>query len=383
MDDSFDYDEFIKYLKEQINSSENQEINGFEALYDFYIDFPPEYLDENESEFFREEIDNLAQDSIDYIQNLLQERESSWLEIKGQKWKGRAEELNDNVNDNESSLAKVLTSSDKALLQYTANEIDNDRRKRLVNLYNNKVSSLGTDAEKYQITKLIVDKFTYLENEKDEHEIYFIMAGELGVKQNDKGCYRYFEKVAKQYRSKYEYELAAEYFNKAIDAAEKCHEDFNLILELVRSVRIQYELSANEEKAAEAYLKENEIKYRTCNSKRSKFVHCILKNTSDYCQNPYKVAKWSIIVVCVSTLIFSIFGIKGPCGEQSFWYENKEWFEVLWDSLYFSIITFTTLGYGDFSPNGIVSRVFAELLAISGLLLTSLFLVSLVRKYGR
>ena len=52
------------------------------------------------------------------------------------------------------------------------------------------------------------------------------------------------------------------------------------------------------------------------------------------------------------------------------------------ESLYMSIITFTTVGFGDYLPLG-GSRIFASLEALSGILLAPLFLVALTRRYLR
>jgi voltage-gated potassium channel Kch len=53
------------------------------------------------------------------------------------------------------------------------------------------------------------------------------------------------------------------------------------------------------------------------------------------------------------------------------------------EALYFSIVTITTLGYGDYVPSNALTRIMASLQALSGLFFTSLFLVALVRRYGR
>lgn len=54
----------------------------------------------------------------------------------------------------------------------------------------------------------------------------------------------------------------------------------------------------------------------------------------------------------------------------------------LLESLYLSIITYTTVGYGDYLPVGWV-RAVAALEALSGILLTPLFLIALTRRYLR
>lgn len=64
----------------------------------------------------------------------------------------------------------------------------------------------------------------------------------------------------------------------------------------------------------------------------------------------------------------------------------KEIYPTIFDfgkCLYFSIITSTTVGYGDMSPNGIFSHVLAATQSILGLLLFTLFTVVLTRRLFR
>ncbi|HNX68224.1 MAG TPA: ion channel [Candidatus Omnitrophota bacterium] len=52
------------------------------------------------------------------------------------------------------------------------------------------------------------------------------------------------------------------------------------------------------------------------------------------------------------------------------------------ESLYTSVITYTTVGYGDYLPLG-WTRIVASMEALSGILLTPLFLIALTRRYLR
>ncbi|ADD08992.1 Ion transport 2 domain protein [Aciduliprofundum boonei T469] len=53
-----------------------------------------------------------------------------------------------------------------------------------------------------------------------------------------------------------------------------------------------------------------------------------------------------------------------------------------WDYWYFSIVTATTLGYGDMHPIG-YAKVFASLEAIFGMFMWAVFLTVFARKYMR
>jgi len=52
------------------------------------------------------------------------------------------------------------------------------------------------------------------------------------------------------------------------------------------------------------------------------------------------------------------------------------------ESLYFSVVTFTTVGYGDLSPVGI-TKCYGVLEALSGIFIMPLFMISLTRRYLR
>lgn len=52
------------------------------------------------------------------------------------------------------------------------------------------------------------------------------------------------------------------------------------------------------------------------------------------------------------------------------------------EALYFSVITFTTVGYGDFTPVGL-TRVVVTIEALSGIFFIPLFMIGLSRKYLR
>lgn len=55
---------------------------------------------------------------------------------------------------------------------------------------------------------------------------------------------------------------------------------------------------------------------------------------------------------------------------------------AFWEALYLSVITYTTVGFGDFLPLG-WARLIAVHEALAGVFLTPLFLVALTRRYPR
>ncbi len=76
-------------------------------------------------------------------------------------------------------------------------------------------------------------------------------------------------------------------------------------------------------------------------------------------------------------LICAIFYTWGPLVKSGFIFMPS-----FWESLYFSITTFTNLGYGDITPVG-VSKLMVALESFCGIFLMPLFIIGLSRKYLR
>lgn len=70
------------------------------------------------------------------------------------------------------------------------------------------------------------------------------------------------------------------------------------------------------------------------------------------------------LIIMVFALSYRSIGIEGA--------------ETQADYLYFSIVTFTTLGYGDLTPSG-TARIYANLQAICGFLFVPLIISQLIR----
>ncbi len=100
------------------------------------------------------------------------------------------------------------------------------------------------------------------------------------------------------------------------------------------------------------------------------FVPCIVIFTLVIygVSNPTFSDKWALLLlaldVVVLILVFAIinssYGMNFSCDET----ENCMSHDI-WDGLYFSIVTFTTLGYGDFQPRSDL-RLYAALQSLMG-----------------
>lgn len=103
-----------------------------------------------------------------------------------------------------------------------------------------------------------------------------------------------------------------------------------------------------------------------------------------YGEDPLRVVIFSWVLIFFSAFFYYFFGLRFGGNFQVFsvdqsWQENVNFF---FECLYYSVVTFTTLGYGDFIPIGF-SRLVAALEAFTGSFTIALFVVVFVKKMTR
>ncbi|WP_370979299.1 ion channel [Agaribacterium sp. ZY112] len=103
-----------------------------------------------------------------------------------------------------------------------------------------------------------------------------------------------------------------------------------------------------------------------------------------YGEEPVRVVLFSFVIILTFSLLYFIAGVSAGDeliqidGKASLRQNLSHFLQVL----YFSVVTFTTLGYGDLSPIGI-TRLFAALEAFIGSFTLALFVVVFVKKMTR
>lgn len=105
--------------------------------------------------------------------------------------------------------------------------------------------------------------------------------------------------------------------------------------------------------------------------------------------NPWRILGVSLFVIVICAVLYPMTGGVQEVGvERAITYtlnepaEAPRWWiaRVLFKSLYFSVTTFATLGYGDFQPAGSWARALAGVEALLGGLLMALLVVVLARR---
>jgi len=117
------------------------------------------------------------------------------------------------------------------------------------------------------------------------------------------------------------------------------------------------------------------------------FKRCISKLVDIFCgygERPLRVILFSISLITVFATLYFFSGLSFSGESLAFNPDISAWenIKVFFGSLYFSVVTFTTLGYGDVAPVGI-ARAFAALEAFLGSFTLALFVVVFVKKMTR
>lgn len=103
-----------------------------------------------------------------------------------------------------------------------------------------------------------------------------------------------------------------------------------------------------------------------------------------YGEDPFRVISFSWLLIFISAIFYYIFGLRFTGEFQVFSLQSSVEENVIFffECLYYSVVTFTTLGYGDFIPVG-YSRIVAALEAFTGSFTIALFVVVFVKKMTR
>lgn len=114
-----------------------------------------------------------------------------------------------------------------------------------------------------------------------------------------------------------------------------------------------------------------------------------------YGENPWRVIRFALIIIFLFAIILNFSGIvisdrtnliiefikESKGGEYTLKYLGPILGSFL-NCLYFSVVTFTTLGYGDFQPAVGLSRFFVSLESIIGAITIALFVYTFARRTG-
>jgi hypothetical protein len=130
-----------------------------------------------------------------------------------------------------------------------------------------------------------------------------------------------------------------------------------------------------------------ELTMRRLQLPRYSFKRLISKLVDLFCgygEAPLRIIGLSLLIIVICAILFSFTGLTYQGSIQSIGTQHSlsENISLFLSSLYFSVVTFTTLGYGDINPVGI-SRAIAAIEAFTGSFTIALFVVVFVKKMTR
>lgn len=103
-----------------------------------------------------------------------------------------------------------------------------------------------------------------------------------------------------------------------------------------------------------------------------------------YGEDPWRIIILSIILIIICAFLYALTGLNYQGEMYAFSLDQtlSQNLHIFASCLYYSVVTFTTLGYGDFAPIGL-SRALAAFEAFTGSFTIALFVVVFVKKMTR
>lgn len=176
--------------------------------------------------------------------------------------------------------------------------------------------------------------------------------------------------------------------------ARKAQDKYDLVLALdlfEQSEEIYRDLRKHAERAGMFKLSgrfiQKELTMRRYQMKKPSLARLMSKVVDLFCgygEEPLKVVNFSIGLILFCAVLYFFSGINFE-GQQYYFDANLSFTTNLnhfFSCVYYSVVTFTTLGYGDITPIGI-SRLIAATEAFTGSFTIALFVVVFVKKMTR
>ncbi|ART63122.1 potassium channel family protein [Kushneria marisflavi] len=360
-------------IESLLNDLEKEEkIIGLDFLQDFVLENREDYFQDLEFE----DIDQFVTDQFDDFQGWLRTQAGIKVLANG-KWiksdSATESSGSDFSLDLEMLEENILNPDDIELLDLEAFNLSPDHFDSLKSLYA-RLAATRLAESKYKCAFRLA-KCGELNNDIPDYERIqlWINASEAAneAELKDKVCDSLYE-AAYHYQRISKFREAAQYFERSAESL--VDHDPKRKHQILKNARTQYQMIGDHDAASKVFLQEKDLEYKSSN-RPSKLVLFLYKITSNYGESPSKVA-WNILFVWVIyTAVFCFFLSSENLGQG--------YLARLLNCFYYTVVTFTTLGYGDITPLNPFGKIASGFLAVLGLLYTSLFMVTVVRRYAR
>jgi len=158
-------------------------------------------------------------------------------------------------------------------------------------------------------------------------------------------------------------------FDKKSEFEKK--KEFGKASEIYRQLKLTFKENQIIDKAAQYYYREMECRRKSMKFNLKKIMYWLYWVTCGYGERILRI-------VAISSLLWFLSSVAYFLGRFNICYKDDH-LTSFWESMYFSAVTFTTLGYGDFQPVGWL-RLMASVEAVLGSVFIALFIVTYARK---
>ena len=152
-----------------------------------------------------------------------------------------------------------------------------------------------------------------------------------------------------------------------------------------RRLQTLFEMNAMTEKSREYYILRQEAQRKSHRDNRNFgdwFYLQLSKWVTKHNTSPNRVVASSLVVIGLFSLLYTLSGgvISTAATNDLVKIKLPNVFIGIGNNIYFSVVTFTTLGYGDLQPVGVVARFFAMVESLLGALLMAWLVFVLGRR---
>lgn len=161
--------------------------------------------------------------------------------------------------------------------------------------------------------------------------------------------------------------------------------DLHVCESLYRQIKQCHQHSGQYHEAGVFFIREMECRRGQLKSPFERGVRGLTYFLSDYFENWTRVVVIGLLVIFLGACAQGLCGIRtAPTGQYVVGPGiGRPTLDSVISACYFSVMTFTATGYGDYVPSPGLGQILAALQALTGVFLMSLMLVCMARKYGR
>ncbi len=408
------YDEAYTSLVDEIEASSRNRIDGSKFIRDYVAKYGLA-LDEDEDE---DEIETQINQSIDDFEEWLTSKKINEIIVGRNYFWSKASinkpEVRTDAGD-EYKPRQFDYSVELDIVSKSVYEISDEEAKKLL-----LASGSANSNSEPEIAFILSEKYlSYLKligsTDFEKLEVLDVIIRACDS-ENDRGRadkYKFICEKAEIYTKQYEHAKAASEYELAIVQLEKesvgnsrinkssakksrVNNLESILKSIYQKCRVQYQNAGMTVEASDIYVKECKHIQKNLPAGIKRSFMWILWLLARYGESPRRVAGWGALVILGFAGFYMATGINPPsglaefiCVETSGDLVCKEYSGTSHSRpgylthLYYSVVTFTTLGYGDFSPVEGASRAISAIQALLGLILTSLFLGTFIKKYSR